>query len=535
MKKSLVILVFLIYSLSGFCQQQKSQVDKALTIFSDVLRQLDINYVDTLNYEDLIQTAITHMLQKVDPYTVYLPKEKDETIKMMTLGKYGGIGAVIQTRELKNPKGDKRRVTMVINPYEGKPAQRNGIRAGDIIVAIDGKKMEGKDINEVSNTLRGVPSTPIRLEIERKGEKKHRIVQFNREDIKIDPVDFACILDTTIGGKNVHTGYIRFTEFTQGSSYEFLDTLKSLMRRKPLDNLIIDLRGNGGGILDEAVKIVGFFVDKNKEVVAVKGKMKGVSNSFRTTNDVLFPTLPLMIMVDNNSASAAEILSGALQDFKRAKLIGDRTFGKGLVQNIRPIAYDGHLKVTTAKYYLPSGRCIQAIDYAERQKGKELKKDTAGGIMPDIVTTDTAKFDITYDLYVENMFFDYATDYFMQHPTIAQPTRFEITEDEIDHFCNYLDSVGFKYENRTNKLYEDMLNMAKMDDIDSTTLQQIIELQQQLKPSLRTAIKRNLSEVKDYLGAEIVQRYYYQKGKMAYMIRFDKAIKRAFNEINKQK
>ena len=295
--------------------------------------------------------------------------------------------------------------------------------------------------------------------------------------------------------------------------------------------LIIDLRGNGGGIVDEALQIVNLFVDRDTKVVETKGKTSNSNRTYKTRNTPRYKDLPLVVLVDKNSASASEIVSGALQDLGRAKLIGQRTYGKGLVQNVRPIAYGGHIKVTTSKYYLPSGRCIQAIDYSERQKGHELKRDTAGGILPDIVMNDSAKVDITYSLYMDHYFFDYATRYRHSHDSIAKPEEFEITDEEIEAFCAYLEERGYKYETETSKFYDDMLKMAKHEDIDSATIAQLEAYEEILRPSYKEAIARNKEGVKELLGSEIVLRYYYQKGQIAYTLRFDKELKRALQEL----
>ena len=295
--------------------------------------------------------------------------------------------------------------------------------------------------------------------------------------------------------------------------------------------LVIDLRGNGGGIVEEAIQIVNLFVDRDRMIVETKGKTSRSNNVYKTRNNPRYKDLPLAVLVDKNSASASEIVSGALQDLGRAKLIGQRTFGKGLVQNVRPVAYDGHLKVTTSKYYLPSGRCIQAIDYSERQKGHELKRDTAGGILPDIVLSDSAKVDITYSLYINHYFFDFATRYHRLHDSIAAPEVFEVTDKEIEEFCAFLDERGFTYETETSKFFDDMLKMAKHEDIDSATIAQLEALRPVLIPDFREAIARNKEEVKQMLGSEIVLRYYYQKGQAAYNLRFDKELHRALTSL----
>lgn len=527
-RKYMIAVLFMV-GMPLMAQKQKtSRIDQSLTIYNDVMRQLDINYVDTLNYDDLTETAINAMLRKIDPYTVYYPKKKDDDLRMMTTGKYGGIGSIIQQRETKNKRGEKEWQIIIANPYEGKPAQRNGVQAGDRILSVDGISTKGQTVSEVSNNLRGVPGSEVTLLLERDGVEKTFTVSFAREDIHIDPITYYCTITADTLPEAV--GYIGFSEFTTNSAREFAMVLDDLYYNQGVRALIIDLRGNVGGIVDEAISIVNLFVDKGTEIVSTKGKTQNSCRTYYTTSSARFPDLPLTILVDKNSASSSEILSGSLQDLQRATLVGQRTFGKGLVQNVRPIAYDGHLKVTTSKYYLPSGRCIQAIDYAERQRGKELRRDTAGGILPDVVLSDSAKVDVCYSLYVKNMFFDYATQYHRLHDSIAAPDVFTLTDLDIEDFCQFLDEQGFTYETETGKYFRDVLEMARHEDIDSTTLLALEALLPQLQPSFREAIYRNLDEVKSLLGSEIVLRYYYQRGQAAYQLRFDDELKRALSE-----
>ena len=534
---SLFLILCVSLQLSAQDRQATTRADECITIFNDVMRQVDVNYVDTLNYEDLTETAINAMLRKIDPYTVYYSKKQDRELRMLTTGKYGGIGSIIQQRPKPDSKVKSRKAkvskdslwTYAVNPYEGKPAQKAGVQAGDRILSVDGKSTKGLTVSEVSNNLRGEPGTTVVLELEREGVEKPFKVSIVREDIHLDPVNYYTVISADT--LPVPVGYISFGEFTEGSAQAFSNALDELYYTQGARALVMDLRGNGGGIVDEALQIVNLFVERETKIVETRGKTSRSNSVYMTRNNPRYKDLPLVILVDKNSASASEIVAGSLQDLGRAKLIGQRTFGKGLVQNVRPIAYGGHIKVTTSKYYLPSGRCIQAIDYSERQKGHELKRDTAGGILPDIVLSDSGKVDICYTLYMNHYFFDFATRYHRLHDSIAGPKEFEVSDADIEDFCNYLDERGFKYETETSKYFEDMIKMAKHEDIDSATIAQLEALEPVLTPDFRAAITRNKDEVKEMLGSEIVLRYYYQKGQAAYNIRFDDELKRALQEI----
>ena len=516
------IFILILYSLfltTLHAQERQaiSRADESVTIFTDVMRQVDVNYVDTLNYEELTKTAIDAMLRKIDPYTVYYPKQNDRELRMLTTGKYGGIGSIIQQREKTNTDSSKKNKeldTYIVNPYEGKPAQRAGVQAGDRILSVDGKKTKGLTVSEVSNALRGEPGTTVVLELEREGEAKPFNVSVVREDIHLEPVSYSAVFEADSLPEPV--GYIAFNEFTEGSAQAFSNTLDELYYNKGARRLIIDLRGNGGGIVEEAIQIVNLFIDRDQKVVETRGKTSRSNYVYKTRNNPRYKELPIIVLVDKNSASASEIVSGSLKDLGRAKLIGQKTFGKGLVQNVRPIAYGGHVKVTTSKYYLPSDSCIQGV-----------------GIMPDIEMNDSAKVDICYTLYMNHYFFDYATRYHRQHASIASPDVFELTDKEIADFCDYLDERGFTYETETGKFFADMIKMAKHEDLDSVTIAQLEALAPILKPDYREAILRNKEEVKQMLGTEIILRYYYQKGQAAFNLRYDDEVKRALSEFSR--
>ena len=513
--KKLLLIPFLLLTINLLADTQTARIDKNLTIYSDVMRQLDINYVDTLNYDDLIESSINYMLHKVDPYTLYIPKREDDELRRMTQGKYGGVGSIIMYRDSN---------VYVNELYEGMPAQQSGLLPGDRFVKVDGFEGKGKTTKEVSDHLRGKAGTTIEIILERDSQLITK--QVTRRDIHLPAVGYSAVLQDSIG-------YIFFNEFTTNSAQELLTTLDGMVQTNGIKRLIIDLRGNGGGLIDEAIQIVGFFVPKGTEVVSTKGKTERVNHTYTTQTSPIFPDMPIVVLVNNQSASASEIVAGALQDLKRATIVGERTFGKGLVQNIRPIAYGGHLKVTTSKYYLPSGRCIQAIDYAERQRGHELHRDTAGGILPDVVLTDSQKLDITYNLYRDHLFFDYATRYYRQHPSVAPATDFQLTDSDLEDFCLFLDEKKFTYETETGRNLGELIKMAKQEDLDSTLLAELEAFKPRLTVDYRAAIQRNREEVEKLLGSEIIKRYYYHRGYYAYMLRYDNQLTRALEEVKK--
>ncbi len=532
MKKYIILFLSILLTSTILAKQPSSRIDKSLTIYTDVLRQLDISYADTLNYEDLIEKSINYMLRQLDPYTVYLPEDKTSDLRFMTTGKYGGIGAVIMQRE----GADKKPYVIISDPYEGMPAQQADLRAGDKILKVDGKSAIGKTSAEVSKMLRGTPDSEIVVEVQREGIKKPIVKTFIRKEIRRSPVEYAALFD--------NIGYIYYTDFTEGSARIFTDTLHSLVAQGA-ESLIIDLRGNGGGLVDEGIKILANFLPKGTEVVSMKGRSdQDKVRTYRTPIDPKYPEMPLVVLVDGQSASASEIVAGALQDLDRATIIGERTFGKGLVQNIRQIAHGGHLKVTTSKYYIPSGRCIQAVKYnhdgsAERvpdslttafktAKGRIVRD--GGGIQPDIEINDSNKVTICYSLYMKHLFFDYATRFRSQHESIAPLAQFEVSDSIITDFIGFLKEKEFTYETETSKYFKDMMKMAKWE-LDSTTLLQLEEMQKHLNPTFEDAIWQNVEEVKSMLGQEIAARYYFQRGPLVISLRNDKVLKKGIKAL----
>ncbi|MBO8458742.1 MAG: S41 family peptidase [Bacteroidetes bacterium] len=530
---TLILLPWVVFAQS---EQKHSRIEKNLSIYNDILRLLDIMYVDTLNYDKLMTTSINSCLNSLDPYTVYIPEEDTEDLTFMTTGTYGGIGALIVQRD---------EDVMISEPYEGMPAQKAGLKAGDLLLKIDGESARGKSTAEVSAMLRGVPHDKISIVVKRRGEKKNLTFEFEREKIQINPVSYAGCVAPGIG-------YIKLTEFTENAASEFKNGVKDMVNQDQINSLIIDLRDNGGGIIEEAVKILSMFVPKGTEVVSTKGKIPQVETSYKTLTDPLFPDMKVAVLVNRFSASAAEIVAGVFQDLDRGVLIGERTFGKGLVQNIRPLSYGGNLKLTTAKYYIPSGRCIQAIDYSHRnedgsvgrvpdslttvfltKRGREVRD--GGGVSPDIEVKQPEGINICYYLFVENMFFDYATEYCQRHPSIAPAQEFTLTDEDFADFEAFLTKKEFTYQTQTASYLESLKDLIKFEQLDSIAANELKALEEIIKPNISEELKRNRKEIEEMLGSEIIKRYYYQKGDIIYTLRTNKDFSEAKELLNDEK
>ena len=538
MKRIIYIATLILLPWVAFAQseQKHSRIEKNLSIYNDILRLLDIMYVDTLNYDKLMTTSINSCLNSLDPYTVYIPEEDTEDLTFMTTGTYGGIGALIVQRD---------EDVMISEPYEGMPAQKAGLKAGDLLLKIDGESARDKSTAEVSAMLRGVPHDKISIVVKRPGEKKNLTFEFEREKIQINPVSYAGCVAPGIG-------YIKLTEFTENAASEFKNGVKDMVNQDQINSLIIDLRDNGGGIIEEAVKILSMFVPKGTEVVSTKGKIPQVETSYKTLTDPLFPDMKVAVLVNRFSASAAEIVAGVFQDLDRGVLIGERTFGKGLVQNIRPLSYGGNLKLTTAKYYIPSGRCIQAIDYSHRnedgsvgrvpdslttvfltKRGREVRD--GGGVSPDIEVKQPEGINICYYLFVENMFFDYATEYCQRHPSIAPAQEFTLTDEDFADFEAFLTKKEFTYQTQTASYLESLKDLIKFEQLDSIAANELKALEEIIKPNISEELKRNRKEIEEMLGSEIIKRYYYQKGDIIYTLRTNKDFSEAKELLNDEK
>jgi len=535
MKKSLIFSTFLIISITVFSQGKPKDklydAFRSLDIYNAVWRELDINYVDSLDHKKLNEIAIGKMLQQLDPYTVYIPEAEQDNLKTMTTGMYGGIGAIVQKH------GD---YVVVAEPKYGLPAQKNGILAGDEIIEINGVNMKGKSVPYVSDLLKGIPGTEVRLKLMRNNDKKLIEKRFLREAIHINSIDYYGVIDDSIG-------YIQLNDFTDRSFIDFKSALTEL-KGKNIKKLIVDIRNNGGGLVEESVNIASLFVPTNTLIVSMKGKDLKKERKYKTPFSPIEFDIPIIFIINENTASASEILSGSMQDLDRAVVVGERSYGKGLVQSIRPVPYGGYIKLTTAKYYLPSGRCIQSIDYyandSDRAKiipdnlTNEFKTANGrivrdkSGITPDVFVKEKEGNYISYYLFVDNIIFDYATKYYFSHPQIAAPDRFNITDDDYADFIKFVKSRNFSYQSESEKMLTSLKKMVEMEGYSKQTDTIFQNLNTILKPDIARDLVNFRTEIQRYIENEIVKRYYYQNGLNEYMLRYDEWIKQAKDILN---
>ncbi len=531
LKPLLALTVTLIIGISiwGFRTDERNfEISKNLDIFYSLVRELNIFYVDDIHPEKLIRTGIDDMLETLDPYTVFIPESEIDEFNFMTTGEYAGIGAVISKH------GDQ---IVVAEPYEGFPAQKSGLRAGDIFLDVDGKPVDKMKVSDVSQMLKGPAKKPVNVKIQRPGQKRPISIDIVREEIQIDPV-------TYYGMINDHTGYIRLSSFTDGCADKMKEALLDLRDKMGAKNLVIDLRSNPGGLLNEAVKVTNLFVNHGQEIVSTRGKVTQWDKTYRATEQPVDSIMPLIVLVNSGSASASEIVSGALQDLDRAVIVGNRTFGKGLVQTTRNLSYDTKLKVTTAKYYIPSGRCIQALDYSHRNpdgsvgnvpdslihefktKNGRIVRD-GGGITPDYKINQDTLSALAVGLVQDFMIFDFATDYANSNKSIADPEHFQITDKIYNDFCKYVKEEKFSYKSKSEQALEDLIETAKKEHYYEGAQQEFEALDKSLTLNLNRDLFKFSNDIRELLKDEIVSRYYYQKGAILASLDDDKEIKTA--------
>ncbi len=502
--------------------QQGFEIMKNLDIYTTLIKELNQDYVDEINPGDLTEKGIEAMLESLDPYTNFIPESQVEDYKFITTGQYGGIGSLI------HQQGE---YVVISEPYEGSPAQKSGIKAGDKILEINGQKAKGKTYDEVSTILKGQAGTTVSLVLLRDGEEKPIEKTITREIIKIDNIPFYGMVDKT-------TGYIKLTGFTQNAARELRAAFLKLKDGNDLKGIIIDLRGNGGGLLNEAVDIANIFIDRGQEIVSTKGKKADKNRSHLTSNPPVDVNIPVVVLVDRQSASASEILAGSIQDLDRGVVMGQRTFGKGLVQNVVPLSYNAQLKITVAKYYIPSGRCIQAIDYTHKAKDGSFSKipDSlirayktrsgrtvydGGGIYPDVVTEARKFSNVALTLYSKYYLFDFATKYERGHPAIAPAASFEITDTIYNEFLAFLAGKDYTYATKSERALEALKTEASKENYFDAIRDEYQHLLKRMEDDKKEDMNKYKDQIRELLKMEIISRYYFQKGKIESALKSD--------------
>jgi len=513
------------------------ELSKNLDIFSTVIKELNTYYVDETQPGELMKTAIDGMLKSLDPYTNYIPESQIEDYRFITTGQYGGIGALIHKDS---------NYVIISEPYENFPANKAGLKAGDMIIKVDGKSVTGKSTSDISEVLKGQPGTKVTLNIKRPGKEQLFDKEVIRENIKINDVPYYGMLNETVG-------YIKLTSFTQTASKEFIAAFKDLRDKQNMKQLVFDLRGNGGGLLMEAVHIVNTIIPKGKKVVETKGKLKEWDATYVTRNEPLDTEIPVVILVNGNSASASEIVAGTLQDYDRAVIIGSQTFGKGLVQQTRPLSYNAQLKVTVAKYYIPSGRCIQKVDYSNKNnKGVALNVPDSliasfktlvnnrpvfdgKGIKPDINTSQDRLSILSSTLIRNYHIFDFATSFEQQNETIPNATEFKLSDKTYNEFVTFLKDKDYSYSTNSEKLLKDLKKAAEKELYFEGAKEEYKALEAKLSADKKDDLMKFKEEISLLLENEIVSRYYYQNGRIAQSLSDDPEVLKAIKLLRNPK
>ncbi|KAB1062794.1 S41 family peptidase [Salibacter halophilus] len=543
MKRALKILSISIFSVvligsgilftAGKSADNYFQIAKNIDIFNTLYKQINVYYVDETKPGKLIKTAIDAMLDSLDPYTVFYPESDIEDYKFMTTGQYGGIGALIRTVD---------NHVVIAEPYENFPAQKAGLRAGDRIITVDGDTAIGKNSSEMSKVLKGQPGTKLKMVVDRPGSDQYLEVEVIREEVKIDEVPYY-------GEVEEGVGYIKLNSFTETASSNVKKALVDLKENEGVESVILDLRGNGGGLLREAVNIVNLFVPKGTEVVYTKGKNEEWNRSHRTINDPVDLEIPLTVLIDGSSASASEIVAGTIQDLDRGVVIGQNSFGKGLVQQTKDLSYNTKMKVTVAKYYIPSGRCIQRLDYSHKDEEgnatevpdslrKEFETENGrtvldgAGIEPDIKVENQKASPILQVLLGKSLIFDYATHFRNENDSISPASTFQISDEQYADFEKWLSTKDYEYTTRTEKMLEKLEEATKKEKYYNEIKDSYAELKQQMHHNKGRDLKTFRDQIDKVLENEIASRYYYQKGRIQASLNEDDDVAKAVEVLN---
>lgn len=542
--KILSLILALALLVPAHAQNEHSfSVSKNLDIFNSIYRQLDLFYVDSLEADKIVRVGIDAMLNELDPYTSYYPEEDMQDLKMMTTGKYGGVGSIIRQR--KDSTG-----VIIFEPYPDMPAAEVGLQVGDLMLEIDGKSLKGQNTSEVSEQLRGEPGTTFVLKVQRPGEKKTREFKITRRNIKKSALPYY--------GMYGNAGYIHLTEFIENCSKDVRKAFINL-KEQGAKTLILDLRDNHGGLLTEAVDIVNLFVPKGLTIVETRGKLSAASSKYVTNNEPLDLDVPIVVLVNKETASAAEIVAGALQDLDRAVIVGNSTYGKGLVQSPRDLPYNGSIKLTTAKYYIPSGRCVQAIDYKKEREAAELYRTTGkrintkdsiahktfhtaggrevtegSGVKPDIDVAHDTLSNIVFYLSDDDVLVDWGTRYFQKHPSIPAVRDFALTDADYEDFKDMVKASGFKYDRLSVKRLEDLKKTMRFEGYYEESKDLLESLEAKLAHNLDKEMDRKKTDILKIMSLEVVKRYYYQAGMAEEALKGDKDLEKAIEIVSDQ-
>ena len=510
------------------------QIAKNLDILASIYKEVNGYYVDEVNPNELMKTGIDAMLKSLDPYTSYIPEDDIEDYRTMTTGEYGGIGAVIGRRNDKN---------LIMMPYDGFPANKAGLKIADEILKIDGIDVKEKTTSEISDLLKGQANTKLMVTVKRFGLEEPIDISIKRQKITLKNVPFHGIVKGDVG-------YIKLTDFTTGAGKEVKNALISL-KKQGAKKIILDLRGNPGGLLNEAVNVSNVFVPKGSEIVSTKGKIKDWNKTYNALNRAEDTRIPLVVLANGRSASASEIVSGVIQDYDRGVLIGQKTYGKGLVQATRPLNYNSQLKITTAKYYIPSGRCIQAIDYSHKdENGKAIRLPDSlktayktrngrvvydgAGVDPDITVTPEQYNAISYSLSRKGLIFDYATEYHFKNKSIEDPYKFSLSDEEYLEFSKWLKNKEYDYTTKTEAILEELEKLSKEEEFDGSISQELEALNKKIKHDKEKDLFSKKEEIMDLLTQEICSRYYLSKGSIISSFNNDSDIQKAIEILNKR-
>ncbi|PWD99704.1 S41 family peptidase [Marinilabilia rubra] len=515
-------------------EEKNFSIVKNLDIFYSLFRELNTYYVEETHPDELVEEGINAMLESLDPYTTYIPESEMDDFNFMTTGEYAGIGALITRRD---------DFVYVSQPYEGFPADKAGLKAGDKILAIDGDDMEGKKTEDVSNKLKGPANTEVNVTVKRYGVEEPLEITITRKNIQINPVPYYGMVDN-------ETGIIILNNFTRNCAREVEKALTDLKKNRGAEKIILDLRGNPGGLMDEAVKLANLFLPRGSEVVSTKGKIEQWDKVYRASKAPVDTVIPLAVLINRGSASASEIVAGAIQDHDRGVIVGNRSFGKGLVQTTRNLPYSAKLKVTTAKYYIPSGRCIQAMDYSHRNEDgsvgyvpdsliSEFQTENGrtvydgGGISPDLLVEHDKMSNITFALIAQQAIFDYANIFTAEHEAIPSPEEFEISDAIYTDFSEYITSLeDFKYTSESRERFKKLVEAAKEEGYYEINNETFEDLEEKLNVSVSYDLKNFRDEVDDLLANELLTRYYYQKGAVKHALQDDKVLDQALEIMN---